>query len=99
MQAAVRRHYYNNPPRRPQIISPAPYVVRAGPAFALVVPTQYVVHIPGPENALHPQASGHDLVGGGTEFLIVSIVFVIVAGKVIVRFIRENAPWPGTPTP
>jgi len=77
----------------------AAYVVRPGPSFALVVPTQYVVHLPKPDSPPHLQGSGHDPVAGGTEVVLALIVFLIVGRQVVVRFIRENVPRTGPAIP
>jgi hypothetical protein len=64
--------------------------VARGAAFALVVPVMYAVHASPPEAALHPSA--HGVVGVGTEVVLVLIVFVLVAGRVVVRLVSHLAP-------
>lgn len=49
----------------------------------MVVPTSYVAHAPAPNAEPHVQAQ--DVVMGGSEIILVVIVFLIVAGRVIVR--------------
>lgn len=71
---------------RPHIY--APPVVRAGPVFALVVPTSYVVHLPAPNT--EPHVPAHNVVMQGTEIILVLIVFVIVAGQVVARVVRAS---------
>jgi hypothetical protein len=85
VQAAVRQHYHQ--PRNSSVIRP-PIVIATAPAFALIVPTEYVVHL-APESGLHPQATAADQITGSTEVVLVFVVFLVVAGKVLVRFRRR----------
>jgi hypothetical protein len=64
-----------------------PTLLRAGPVFALVAPSSYVVHLPTPSG--EPHLHGHDIVTRETEVILVLIVCLLVAGKVIVRFIGD----------
>jgi hypothetical protein len=74
----ARSHIYTPPP-----------VIRAGPVFALVLPTSYVVHVPAPNAEPHVQA--HNVVVHGTEIILVLIVFVMVAGQMVVRVVRASS--------
>ncbi len=84
-QAAIRHHYYAQPKSR--IIRPPVAAVSA--AFAAVPATVFVIEIPAPESGLHSQAH-HDLVGYGTEFVILFVVFVLVLSKLVMRVFRQD---------
>ena len=83
--ASVRHHYCNRPQSRVYL---PPRVVRAGPAFALLVPATFTVETQAPESGLHSHASEHDQVAVGSELVLVVIVFLIVCGRVVVRILR-----------
>ena len=87
VQSAVRRHYYSNPPNRSRVVGPRPpVVITAGPLLAVIPDLQHVVHVP----TAHPhlEASLHDAVAHATEMLV-AVVFLVVAGKVLVRYLAE----------
>jgi len=83
---AAQRHYYYRPQQ--QVYLPPRRIFRAGPAFALLVPTTYTIETQQPEPEHHLQASGHNFVGTGTELVLVLVVFLVVAGQVMMRIIR-----------
>jgi hypothetical protein len=90
VQTATRRHYYQ---QRPPVIRRAPVVIqRAGPAFALIVPTKIMIETQPPESGLHPHVDyEHDVVALGTEaVLLLVVVLVIVAGKVVGWVVRAT---------
>jgi hypothetical protein len=72
-QAATRRHYYQ--PRRQAIYRRGVVVQRVGPAFALIVPTKYLIETRPPESGLHPHGD-HDgsAVVIGTEVVLLLVV-------------------------
>jgi hypothetical protein len=65
-----------------------PIVVRA-PVFALVVPVAYTVQPPTPEVGLHPHGAGPIEATTGIVFAL--LVFLLLAGRVVVRLIRLGA--------
>jgi hypothetical protein len=70
--------------------APPPVIQRVGPAFALIVPTKYVIETQPPESGLHPHGDyDHSAVVIGTEVvLLLVVVFVIVADKVVAWVVR-----------
>jgi hypothetical protein len=63
--------------------------------YALVVPTSYVVHVPAPNTEPHVQE--HNAVTTGSEIFVL-IVFLMVAGRVILR-IYHSAVRPSAHSP
>jgi hypothetical protein len=83
--AASRAYYYL--PRR-AYLSP-PRVVRAGPAFALLIPAQFKIETQPPEPGHHQQAAPRDIVGAGTELVLVLAVVLVAARGVVLWLIDE----------
>lgn len=74
-------------------------VIRVGLGFAIGMPTGLVVHVPPPERGLHPQASPHDIVGAGTEILLVGVVFLILRRMQLRLGVRPTEPPPRRDSP
>jgi hypothetical protein len=85
--AAQRRLYYRPNQHQRAYLRPPPRVVRAGPAFALLVPTEYVVHVKPPETGHHADEGVHGI-DAAAQIVLILVVLLVVGGKVVVRLIE-----------
>ena len=69
-----------------------PVVERLGPAFALLVPLQYIVETQLPESGLHPHTHDvHAAVSPGTAAILVVIVILVMVGeKMVARIVSSK---------
>jgi hypothetical protein len=82
------RLYQTNRPGSRIITPPGAVLAAAGPVFAFVQPTTYVVETQAPASALHHEADHDNLVAASSELLLVVIVIVLAGWTTIIRVVR-----------